>query len=376
MSMYVFYNFWFVCFLFVLISGKIHNFLFLKKKQLYIMSDYEDDFDSPSAQRGRGGDAGAAATAAGGRGDDDDSELSSPNSSASPTPEPNRTKNNAAAVSPSSGGSPSRGRNNNNNDDPDMEQPRGGGGSGANASSNQLPPLPPGGVVAAARYPGRQQDIQVVDYLDTSKALVKSNRPVTKPRAPRLADPNVQEQMKHVRKEHRTRNDDRTRSIVARRENERNYLKAQYEFEREKKNAEKVIYQRERAAQWSHRLAASPLGVDLVADSERISEEVEQRDVEERRRRRKADVHRRKIKNEIVVKALAEVPLLDEARRQKREMLEDERRQRALRDVQRVEAVQSRKLRDMHEMAELREKIVEQRQSPGAAASDRFVRRQ
>ena len=236
---------------------------------------------------------------------------------------------------------------------------------------NRLPPLPPGGVVAAARYPGAQGAVPVVDYLDTSKPLVKSSRPVTKPIAPRMETRRLLAQdERREREEGAVGTVKRTQSINARRENERNYLKAQYEFEREKRNAEKIIYQRERAAQWSHRLAASPLGVDLVADSERIEDEVRQREQEERRRRAKAERHRRKIKNDIVVRALAEVPLLDEARRQKREMLEDERRQRALRDVQRVEAVQHRKLRDQDEMAELRLKKLEVgRRSP--SVSDR-----
>ena len=266
--------------------------------------------------------------------------------------DPDVEKSNYAAASNNNNNNHSNSRNNNNN-----------------SNSHKLPPLPPGGVVSAAKYPGRQNEVPVSEYLDTSKALVKSNKPLTKPNPPRIADQAILEELKQQRRENRHKNDDRTRSIIARRENERSYLKAQYEFEREKKNAEKVIYQRERAAQWSHRLAASPLGVDLVADSERIEEEVSQREAEEQRRRRKAERHRRKIKNEIVVKALAEVPLLDEARRQKREMLEDEKRQRALRDVHRVEAVQARKLKDLQDMAELRQKKLETSNTRGPSTT-------
>lgn len=359
------------------------------------MADYDDDFDaeSPESQK-RGGKAANSPS----------SRDSSPVTSGAPTPAPADKKKAAAAAdkhnesyasdsswtasSPASSPNKSRTAANAHNDDPDMEASgnrrnnagnsgKQSSGAAAAASSSgkgggtKLPPLPPGGVVAAARYPGRQGELAVVDYLDTSKPLVKSNRPVTQPRAPRTADPKLQEEMKAARKAHRSDNDGRSRAIDARRENERNYLKAQYEFEREKRNAERIIYQRERAAQWSHRLAASPLGVDLVADSERIQEEVQEREKEERRRRRKAERHRRKIKNDIVVKALAEVPLLDEARRQKREMLEDERRQRALRDVQRVEAVQARKLRDLQEMSELRSKKLETSSTAAAGPAAR-----
>lgn len=359
-------------------------------------SSYEDDFDADSPDSRKRPAGGAKSPS---------SRDSSPGAAADKHNESYGTNSSWTASSPASSPNKSRGGGGAANDDPDMEASGGGArasgsaGAGAGASggksgnsggaaaakdrSNKLPPLPPGGVVAAARYPGRQSEIPVIDYLDTSKALVKSNRPTTKSQAPRLADPKVQEQMKLSRKEHRTDNVERTRAIDARRENERNYLKAQYEFEREKRNAERIIYQRERAAQWSHRLAASPLGVDLVADAERIQEEVTEREREEARRCRKAERHRRKIKNDIVVKALAEVPLLDEARRQKREMLEDERRQRALRDVQRVEAVQARKLRDLQEMTELRMKKLEHRTSPtataaasaGRTASNRAVKR-
>lgn len=221
--------------------------------------------------------------------------------------------------------------------------------------SNRYPPI------TTVSYPGRQNNLSVADFLDPSKPLVKSTQPLTHPRGPTFVEPDTAEMRKQERLEHKEQNGKLSESIQSQRVNERKYLKAQYEFEREKKLAEKTIYHRERVAQWSSRLAASPLGVDLVADNERIEEHAFIRQREEKRKKQLAEKRKRKIKNEIIVKALAEVPLLEEARRQKREMLEEERRQKAIRDVQRVEAIQERKLRDLESMASQRQSRLDQR---------------
>jgi hypothetical protein len=214
--------------------------------------------------------------------------------------------------------------------------------------------------------------MSVIDFLDTSKPLVKSTQPLTKPVGPSFLNRYEQQQRAALGgsgtvgadsaaasrggalQQHQGGNG-RTASVNAARDNERKYLKAQFEFEREKRIAERIIYQRERAAQWALRLAASPLAVDLVADSERIEEETHVRDARERERRHAAERKRRRIKSDIIVKALAEVPLLDEARRQKRELIDEEKRQKALRDVRRVEAVQARKAKELEQMASERQ---------------------
>jgi hypothetical protein len=215
--------------------------------------------------------------------------------------------------------------------------------------------------IASVSYPKRQGNLSVADFLDPSKPLVKSTQPLTKPKGPSFVSEDAAESRKHQRVEQKVLNAMQSSTISGQRVNERKYIKAQYEFEREKQLAEKAIYHRERVSEWSQRLSANPLAVDLVADNERIEEEAYVRQREERRAKLMAEKKKRKIKNEIIVKALAEVPLLEEARRQKRELFEEERREKAIRDVQRVEAIQERKLRDSSLMHKERQAKLDQR---------------
>jgi hypothetical protein len=229
------------------------------------------------------------------------------------------------------------------------------------AERKRLPPRSAShSAVATVSYPG-ERPLDVADILDPTKPLVKSTKALTRPLGPSFVEESTADDRRQRRLRQKQSNADRTSAIAEQRNNERKYLKAQQEFEREKRLAERAIYHRERVSQWATRLGASPLGVDLVADHERIDEEAFVRQQEERRRRALAEKRKRRIKNEIIVKALAEVPLLEEARRQKRDMIEEERREKALRDVHRVEAIQSRKLRDMALLKEERQAKLDQR---------------
>ena len=228
-------------------------------------------------------------------------------------------------------------------------------GAGGNARASAHTPI------AAIRYPPRQEGLSVADFLDASKPLVKSSAPLTRPKGPSFIDESSADKRKQDQAEHKLQAAMLTAQINSQRVNERKYLKAQYEFEREKQLAERAIYHKERVTQWSNRFGSSPLGIDLVADNERIEEESYVREVEERRRKAAVDRKKAKIKRAIIVKALAEVPLLEEARRQKRELVEEERRDKALRDVQRVEAIQDKKLRDQELLSKERQAKLDQR---------------
>lgn len=243
------------------------------------------------------------------------------------------------------------------------------------ANSSQLPPIggsKSGGSVprgqqgrhtpvAAIRYPPRQEGLTVADFLDSSKPLVKSSAPLTKPKGPSFVEDNFQEARKQRQAEQKMHTAMTTAQINSQRVNERKYLKAQYEFEREKQLAERAIYHKERVNQWAQRFGSNPLGVDLVADNERIGEEAFVREQEEKRRKAASERKKQKIKRAIIVKALAEVPLLEEARRQKRELVEEEKRDKALRDVQRVEAIQEKKLKDQDLLVKERQAKLDQR---------------
>lgn len=286
---------------------------------------------------------------------------------------PNHSSSGAAAASRRTGGATTP-----NNT---VRSSTGGRGDGyspsrSNAGSradSRLPPIGGGSVqrshhqplIASVSYPPRQEGLTVADFLDPSKPLVKSTLPLTKPRGPSFAEEETAEMRKQVHAEKRMHSALTSSQILAQRNNERKYLKAQYEFEREKKIAERAIYHKERCMQWAQRLGANPLAVDLVADNERIEEEAFVREKEEKHRQAVADRRKRRIKRAIIVKALAEVPLLEKARKEKRELVEGEKREKALRDVQRVEAIQQRKLLDQELMVRERQSKLDQRMMSG-----------
>lgn len=85
-----------------------------------------------------------------------------------------------------------------------------------------------------------------------------------------------------------------------------------------------------REKKWKKLTSASPFAVDLVAEDERISEEAEIRQAEEERKRKEFLQRRDQAKNEIVLKALAEFSDLEALRREKRAILEEEQRLKAL----------------------------------------------
>ena len=215
--------------------------------------------------------------------------------------------------------------------------------------------------IAAVSYPPRVDGLTVADFLDPSQPLVKSSIPLTKPKGPSFVEDTTAKERKQRHAEKKMHSAITSAQINSQRMNERKFLKAQYEFEREKLLAERSIYHKERTHQWSQRLSASPLGVDLVADHERIDEENYIREREELRRRAAAERKKQRIKRAIIVKALSEVPLLEKARKEKRALVEGEKREKALRDVQRVEAIQERKIKDQDLMAKERQAKLDQR---------------
>ncbi|KAJ9453125.1 hypothetical protein DIPPA_19305 [Diplonema papillatum] len=223
------------------------------------------------------------------------------------------------------------------------------------ASEVQYPPI---GSVA---YPQVTPGLTVTDFLDASKPLIKSKKELTKCEGPRFAEDTEQEKRRITRAQKRVVNAVQTSKINGQRVNERRYLKAQYEFEREKKLAEKTIYHKEKTHEWQLRLQNSPFLVDLAGDAERVEEDMYIREMEERRRQRRADLRKKKIKNEIIIKALSEVPVLEQARKQKKQLLEQEKRERALKDIQRVEGIQERKAHDYQKLQTDRSKQLESR---------------
>ena len=84
------------------------------------------------------------------------------------------------------------------------------------------------------------------------------------------------------------------------------------------------------ADKWNKRLTNSPFNVDLVAEDERIYEENRIRNEENERLRREVFERKEKAKNNIILKALAEFSDLEALRREKRAIIEEEQRLKAL----------------------------------------------
>ena len=86
----------------------------------------------------------------------------------------------------------------------------------------------------------------------------------------------------------------------------------------------------QRLGKWLNKTKTSPFAVDLVAEDERIYEENQIRMREERERRQNVEMRKGKAKNDIILKALREFRDLESLRREKRAIMEEEQRLRAL----------------------------------------------
>jgi len=99
-----------------------------------------------------------------------------------------------------------------------------------------------------------------------------------------------------------------------------------------------VASQRERDERWARKLQKSPFAVDLVAEDQRISEENRVRQIVEQRRAKSTAARSQEAHNRIFKRATAEQDELEQLRREKRQLLENEKQLKALRDVERSNA--------------------------------------
>ncbi|KAJ1461274.1 hypothetical protein M885DRAFT_507163 [Pelagophyceae sp. CCMP2097] len=87
---------------------------------------------------------------------------------------------------------------------------------------------------------------------------------------------------------------------------------------------------------WKQKTSHSPFLVDLVAENERLDEENKVRLNEENAQSRMLDRQRLALKQQVIVRALREESDLDALRREKRAIVEEERRLKALLDLEKV----------------------------------------
>lgn len=92
----------------------------------------------------------------------------------------------------------------------------------------------------------------------------------------------------------------------------------------------------QRAKKWQEKTKNSPFAVNLVAEDERIFEENAIREQDESERRQRTQALKETAKNEILLKALGEFSELEALRREKRAILDEEQRLRALLALEKV----------------------------------------
>ena len=90
---------------------------------------------------------------------------------------------------------------------------------------------------------------------------------------------------------------------------------------------------RQQVGAWQRKTAASPFTVDLVAENERAEEETSVRIREETSREKSLQRQRQRVKTSIIHKALNETSELEALRREKKAILVEERRLKALLDL-------------------------------------------
>lgn len=125
-------------------------------------------------------------------------------------------------------------------------------------------------------------------------------------------------------------------SLFARNLLERDKTKEKMFSERSEQLALKTIEREKRQEKWLKKTKTSPFAVDLVAEDERIYEENQIRMKEEADRRRRVEDRRAKAKNDLILKALSEFSDLEALRREKRAIMEEEQRLRALLSLEKV----------------------------------------
>ena len=108
-------------------------------------------------------------------------------------------------------------------------------------------------------------------------------------------------------------------------------------FEKRLQHEKLLQFSREnREHRWIEKTKHSPFAVNLVAEDERITEENSIRIKEESDRRTKMETRKERAKNEIILKALSEFSDLEALRREKRAIMEEEQRLKALLSLEKV----------------------------------------
>ena len=125
-------------------------------------------------------------------------------------------------------------------------------------------------------------------------------------------------------------------SLFARNLLARDKTKDQMFQERMEQLQSKTQERERRQEKWLTKTRTSPFAVDLVAEDERIYEENQIRMREEALRKQRIEQRREKAKNDLILQALSEFSDLEALRREKRAIVEEEQRLRALLSLEKM----------------------------------------
>jgi len=126
--------------------------------------------------------------------------------------------------------------------------------------------------------------------------------------------------------------------IMSRKFAEREAMKQFMADEERRKRRKRESARRRQVARSQRKTASSPFVTDLVAENERIDEEITLRQREEAARERALVSQKHKVKSDIVHKALAETSDLEALRREKKAIMMEEKRLKALLDLEKSNA--------------------------------------
>ena len=117
---------------------------------------------------------------------------------------------------------------------------------------------------------------------------------------------------------------------------QRDRVKQEMKAEEARLKQQKKAAQKRQQAKWQQKMTQSPFTVNLVAESERLEEEHAVRLVDESYRQKDIEKRQLAARQEIILRALQEESDLEALRREKRAIIEEERRLKALLDLEKT----------------------------------------
>merc|ERR1712166_341845 len=148
----------------------------------------------------------------------------------------------------------------------------------------------------------------------------------------------TQEEDNRTRAERMADHREQNALLQARNMHVRDFFLENMRSERDRRNRQVSRDRSEKREMWNQRLRNSPFTVDLLAENERIDEELRVRQRFEAKRLKVLAKKKDRVKSDIILKALAETDDLAALGAEKRALMDEEKRLKAMRDLEKVGA--------------------------------------